>query len=39
MTKRASYPKEFKLEALRLMRESERPPAEIAREALTPLFI
>ena len=32
MNKRASYTKEFKLEALRLMRESERPAAEIARE-------
>ena len=32
MNKRASYTKEFKLEALCLMRESERPTAEIARE-------
>ena len=32
MKKRASYTKEFKLEALRLMRETERPASEIARE-------
>jgi transposase len=32
MKERASYTKEFKLEALRLMRESERPVSEIARE-------
>lgn len=32
MRKRASYTKEFKLEALRLMRDSERPAADIARE-------
>ena len=32
MKKRASYTKEFKLEALRLMRGTERPASEIARE-------
>lgn len=32
MKVRASYTKEFKLEALRLMKESERPASEIARE-------
>ena len=32
MSKRASYTREFKLEALRLMRESERKTADIARE-------
>jgi len=32
MKKRASYTKEFKLEAVRLMRESERPASEVARE-------
>ena len=30
--KRARYTREFKLEALRLMREEERPASEIARE-------
>ena len=29
---RTTYPKEFKLEALRLMKESDRPSAEIAAE-------
>jgi len=32
MKKRSSYTKEFKLESLRLMRQSERPASEIARE-------
>ena len=32
MKKRASYTKEFKLEALRLMKETGRPSSEIARE-------
>ena len=32
MKKRANYTKEFKLEAVRLMRDSERPASEIARE-------
>ena len=32
MKRRANYTKEFKLEPLRLMRESERPVCEIARE-------
>ena len=32
MKKRASYTKEFKLEAVGLMRESERPASEVARE-------
>ena len=31
-----TFTREFKLEAIRLMQESERPVAEIAREPLTP---
>ena len=32
MRKREGYPREFKLEALRLWKESDKPAAEIARE-------
>ena len=32
MSRRGRYPKEFKLEAIRLLREGKRPIAEIARE-------
>jgi len=32
MSRRGRYPKEFKVEAVRLLNESDRPAAEIARE-------
>lgn len=32
MSRRGRYPKEFKLEAVRLLNESDRPAADIARE-------
>ena len=32
MSRRGRYPKEFKIEAVRLLNESDRPSAEIARE-------
>ena len=32
MSRRGRYPKEFKIEAVRLLNESDRPAAEISRE-------